>query len=409
MKVIFEDSQFSFQTLRMLSEVPSGQADINEVIETARRIPEGNIERWREEWAKTADRVRGYAEKFEQQRHLVSAAESYLRASNYYRAATFYTSLSLYDGCSEDVKIRLEELEDKSLVCFRKMLNCTPVAESVQIPFETMSLPAYFYPANQPDGKPAPTLLLLNGFDGTKEEFYSYGQAARKRGMNCLTMEGPGQGEVIHKMHLPFRPDYEKVVTAAMDFLIRRNDVDPKRIILWGESFGGYLTPRAAAFEHRLAGCIANSGVYDFMGFRGGKNMDRETFFSAVASMPEAQYQEMNNQMMAKSSQMNWAMKHGIYELGAKDPRDFILKSKDYYLGGLAEQIQCPTLVTDSNSDSFFPGQAKQLYEALRCRKDYLLFSEKDGTQEHCQEGAKLYANACIFNWIESILSEVSE
>lgn len=41
MKVIFEDGQFSFQTLRLLSEVPSGQADINEVVETARRIPEG--------------------------------------------------------------------------------------------------------------------------------------------------------------------------------------------------------------------------------------------------------------------------------------------------------------------------------------------------------------------------------
>lgn len=404
MKVIFEDGQFSFQTLRLLSEVPSGQADINEVIETARRIPEGDIERWREEWAKTADRVRGYAEKFEQQGHPISASENYLRASNYYRAATFYTSLSLYDGCGEDVKNRLEEMEDQSLACFRKMLDCTPVAESVKIPFENVSLPAYFYHV---DGKPAPTLLLLNGFDGTKEEFYSYAQAARKRGMNCLTMEGPGQGEVIHKMHIPFRPDYEKVVTAAVDFLIQQNSVDPKRIILWGESFGGYLAPRAVAFEHRLAGCIANSGVYDFMGFRGGKDMDRETFFHAVASMPEAQYQAMSNQMMEKSSQMNWAIKHGTYVVGAKNPRDFILKSKDYYLGGLAEQIQCPTLVTDSNSDDFFPGQAKQLYEALRCPKDYILFSEEDGAQEHCQEGAKLYANACIFNWMESILNEI--
>ncbi len=406
MKVIFEDGQFSFQTLRLLSEVPSGQADINEVIETARRIPEGDIERWREEWAKTADRVRGYAEKFEEQGHLVSAAESYLRASNYYRAATFYTSLSLYDRCGDDVKNRLEEMENQSLACFHKMLDCTPVAESVKIPFENVSLPAYFYHVN---GKPAPTLLLLNGFDGTKEEFYSYGQAARKRGMNCLTLEGPGQGEVIHKMHLPFRPDYEKVVTAAVDFLINQNAVDPKRIILWGESFGGYLAPRAAAFEHRLAGCIANSGVYDFMGFRGGKNMDRETFFNTIASMPEAEYQAMSKQMMEKSSQMNWSMKHGVYVMGAKNPRDFILKSKDYYLGGLAEQIRCPMLVTDSNSDAFFPGQAKKLYEALRCRKDYMLFSEEDGAQEHCQEGAKLYANACIFNWIESILSEIPE
>ncbi len=192
MKVIFEDGQFSFQTLRLLSEVPSGQADINEVIETARRIPEGDIERWREEWAKTADRVRGYAEKFEQQGHPVSAAENYLRASNYYRAATFYTSLSLYDGCGEDVKNRLEEMEDQSLACFHKMLDCTPVAESVKIPFENVSLPAYFYHVGRETGSNAASserlrrnqggiLLLRPGRQETRHELpYDGGSGARR-------------------------------------------------------------------------------------------------------------------------------------------------------------------------------------------------------------------------------------
>jgi hypothetical protein len=41
-------------------------------------------------------------------------------------------------------------------------------------------------------------------------------------------------------------------------------EVDPKRIALTGISFGGYLAPRAAAFEKRIKACIANSGIYDF-------------------------------------------------------------------------------------------------------------------------------------------------
>ncbi len=409
MKVVFEDPQFSFQTLRLLSEVASEQADVNEVIETARRIAEGNIECWREEWAKTADRVRGYAENFERDGHPVSAAESYLRASNYYRTATFYIGLSIFDGCGDDVKRKLDELEDSSLTCFRRVIDLTGDAELVKIPFEDTALPAYFYRANCYDGKPAPTVIMLNGFDGTKEELYLFAQAARKRGMNTLAMEGPGQGEVIRKLHLPFRPDYEKVIIPAVDLLMRQNSVDPRKIVLWGESFGGYLAPRAAAFEHRLAACVANSGIYDFIGFRGGEGVDREMFFHSVASMPKAQSQAMFGQMMEQNSQTAWALKHGVYVFGAKDLRDFTQKSKDYYLGGVASQIQCPTLITDSTSDENFPGQAKLLYDALSCRKDYILFSEEDGAQEHCQYGAKLYANGCIFNWLESVLNEIPE
>lgn len=113
--------------------------------------------------------------------------------------------------------------------------------------------------------------------------------------------------------------------------------------------------------------------------------------------------------MMAQSSQISWALKHGVYVFGAKDLQDFALKSQDYYLGGLAAQIRCPTLITDSSHDDNFPGQAKQLYDALHCPKDYILFSEKDGAQEHCQYGAKLYANDCVFNWLEGVLKEISE
>jgi hypothetical protein len=37
-----------------------------------------------------------------------------------------------------------------------------------------------------------------------------------------------------------------------------------ERIVLMGISLGGYLAPRAVAFEKRIKACIANGGVYDF-------------------------------------------------------------------------------------------------------------------------------------------------
>jgi hypothetical protein len=71
------------------------------------------------------------------------------------------------------------------------------------------------------------------------------------------------------KQSLHFRSDWEKVVSSVIDFaLSERQDreeeegiVDPQRITLIGYSTGGYLAPRAAAFDDRIAACIADDGV----------------------------------------------------------------------------------------------------------------------------------------------------
>ncbi|AWI03418.1 alpha/beta hydrolase [Clostridium drakei] len=136
-----------------------------------------------------------------------------------------------------------------------------PVIKSVMVPYEGTTLPAHYYQLNDTN-EPKPVLILLTGFDGTKEEFYGLAMTALEHGMNCLAIEGPGQGEVVKKQHLYFRYDYEAIVTPAVDYLLANEEVDPEKIVLWGESFGGYLAPRAAAFEHRLAACIANSGIF---------------------------------------------------------------------------------------------------------------------------------------------------
>ena len=48
------------------------------------------------------------------------------------------------------------------------------------------------------------------------------GYAALARGYNCLIFEGPGQGELIREQRIPFRPDWEKVVTPVVDFALTR-------------------------------------------------------------------------------------------------------------------------------------------------------------------------------------------
>lgn len=395
MKSFFKDKQFSFQTLRLIGEAVYGSSDIGEVMCACEKIIDGDFESWCIQWSKLAERVHEFADKCYSEENFVSASEAYLRASNYYRTAEFYLHENLKDP-------RIKELYNKSLQCFSFVVKLNPsIIEAVKIPYEKTNLPAHFYHTN--DGKKRPTLIAMTGFDGTKEEMYGLALNALKRGINCLAFEGPGQGEVIRNQNLAFRYDYEKVVTPVVDYLLSRDEVDSDKIILLGESFGGYLAPRAAAFEYRIAACIANTGVFDFMGFRRAENVSREEFFKEIYENEEEANIEMKRQMN-RSSEMKWCMTHGMYVFGVETPAKWMLKAKEYYLGDVYKNIKCPTLVVDGEDENIFPRQAKQLYNALTCPKEYMLFTREEGAAAHCQIGAKLISNERIFNWIKNTI-----
>jgi hypothetical protein len=55
------------------------------------------------------------------------------------------------------------------------------------------------------------------------------------------------------------------VVAPLVDFALGLDGVDPERVAYTSWSLGGYLAPRAASGEHRLAACVADPGIWDFL------------------------------------------------------------------------------------------------------------------------------------------------
>jgi aerobic-type carbon monoxide dehydrogenase small subunit (CoxS/CutS family) len=64
-------------------------------------------------------------------------------------------------------------------------------------------------------------------------------------------------------------PESERWAKRALDWLERRDDVDASRVGVVAMSLGGYYAPRAAAFEPRLACCIAWGARWDNAGSHG--------------------------------------------------------------------------------------------------------------------------------------------
>ncbi len=189
--------------------------------------------------------------------HTASARRAFMRASNYYRAAEFYVRDDPQDPRSLQGWLSSHD-------CFAEAARLSdPPFEAVEIPYEGTPLPGYFFLADD-SGERRPTVITMSGMDGYAEECYwGVAAAALERGYNCLAFDGPGQGGVLRQREVPFRPDWEAVVTPVLDFALKRPEVDPERIALMGRSFGGYLAPRAASAEHRLAALVADPGQFD--------------------------------------------------------------------------------------------------------------------------------------------------
>ncbi len=408
---IFNDQSFSFETLRALGYAPYGGADIGEVTSTAGRIPDGDKTAWYTQWRALAERIHADADRCAAAGHLVSARESYLRASNYYRLCEFY----LRAGLADDPLVR--EVGQLSVDTFaRAAQRMNPAPQPVRFPYEDTTLPGWWIPADlgtahpaggDPDG-PRPTLLFHGGFDSTEEELYfTGGAAAARRGYHVLAFAGPGQGSALRDQKLLFRPDWDAVVIPAVDWLLARPDVDPDRIALMGMSFGGFLAPRAAACEHRLAALIAYDGLYSFAEvlYRGVGPEIMELLADGLDTSDTKVNALLEEFMSSRTQTFEPILRWGMWNLGADSPAAVLRAVAPYTLEVYAPLITCPTLVLDGEND---PGDASQLYEALRCPKTYHLFPTPEGAGEHCQAGAVSRLHQVVFDWLDTVLDTVN-
>ncbi len=395
---IFEDKSFSSQLARNLAWTYAGAADIGEVIATAKRVTDGDIHSWYDEWLATADRVHAMAAAFEEGGHTISAGEAYFRAATYYQAAGFFM-------VAPDDRDRARHCRKRGRDSFLKAIEAHPNITYERIPYEGTTLPAYVARSTiAPDSARGPIVIANTGFDGTSEDtFHGVAWAAMKRGYHVLVFEGPGQGEMIMDHDLHFRPDWEVVGRAVVDYALDLPFVDPNRVAYMGISMGGYLAPRAVAFDDRVAALIANGGLYKL--YESAYRIFPEDQLALIDSDP-ARFNAMVAEMAETDISLQWLFDNSTWRFGSADYADFMLGQKDYTLEHVAQNIKASTLVVESVSDDMFAGQPQNLYDALQCPKTYVVFTREEAAQAHCQLGANSLSNEKIFNWLDGVMGE---
>jgi pimeloyl-ACP methyl ester carboxylesterase len=399
MKFLFDDESFSFEALRAAGFANYGGADLGEVLVTARAIPDGDEVAWHREWKATAERVEAIGRESLVAGHAVSAREALLRASNYYRTAEFYRR----DDPWNDPEVGY--LSERARATFVTAMGLFDFSfAEIEIPYEGTTLPGYLYLVDD-SSVPRPTVVYNNGYDSTLEEsFFAIAAAALARGYNVLAFDGPGQGGAVRNQRLLFRPDWEAVITPVLDFALTQPELAKDRLSLFGYSLGGYLVARAAAFDDRIAAVILDDGLYD-------------AYTAMVGSLPPFLLQwidERNDEavnpvlalMMTVNTQLRWAIRNGMWVMGADSPVELARLFRGYTLAGVADRITAPALVLDAENDQFFQGEAARAAEAMVNSKTTLItMRESEGAGEHCHEGAMGRVHQTIFDWLDEVLA----
>jgi len=375
-----ENYRWSHGLLIGLNMAPWGGAEIGEVNRIGLRLKKcvGDDDSWFYEWSREARSVEERGRERIRDGKTASGAQYLQRASAYYHVGERF----------------LQPKSEKGLDAFMRGVRCfrdaakhfkRPRVEHVEIPYEGASLPALYVHAESQSGK-VPAVVFFDGLDVTKEIQYFKGVPDLvARGIACLIVDGPGNGESIRLRGLYLRHDTEHYATPVWEYLASRPEIDAKRIGVMAISLGGYYAPRAAAFEQRYACCLAWGAQWDY------QKIWRDRFERLAR---------------ADTPSLSVAAQHISWVLNVTSQDDVIKCLEPFKLDGVVQKISCPFLMLHGEGDEQIPlSEAQKCFDAVGSKqKTIKIFTRGEGGYHHCQIDNQSICSAYMWDWLEQVL-----
>jgi len=402
MKQQFADAEFQFGLEIALGAAYRQASDVGESLATADRIGDGDADSWVNEWTATAEVCQAAGAEAGSAGRRVTALSYYRRAATYYA-----TALYRFSGATDHSPERELELWRRQRGCWERIVDLQPApGERLSIPYQDTTLPGFFFRA--PDaapGEPRPLVVMNNGSDGaTSAMWLEGGAAAAERGYHWMTFDGPGQQAALYEQNIPFRHDWEAVLTPVLDAILPRPDVDSEHVALIGVSQAGYWVPRAIAFEHRFAAAVADGGIVDISAGWISQLPDimRKQLSDGDRDAFDREMHAAESQSPAAKATLDFRAKPYGFDGGSRF--DLYQAVASYRLGDEVNHITTPLLITDPDDEQFFPGQAQQLYDLVPGTKELIRFTAHEGANGHCEPMARSLRDTRIFDRLEGYL-----
>ena len=392
----FKTVDFNSQIQRSLAKVYLSGASVGEVEAVAGRIDDGDAPSWHAAWRGLADDLENRSETARAGGQDETARRLFLRAAEAHRQATFYHRVDL--DCAE-----LQTGWPRVAVCFLAALALGGMrAESLEIPFEGRFLHGMLITPDSADVA-RPTLMLPSGYDSMVEEaVFMTGLPALARGYAVVAFDGPGQGKTLYDpaSRAFMRPDYEVVIRAVVDAVVDRPEVNGERMAAVGCSFGGYLVPRAAGGEARLAAIVADPGQYD-LGV-GVRQVLPETLRDRV--WEDSDEAAAAFAKLAEGTRGQFLFGPRMAAHGATSVQAYVRQMQAFTNAESALNIRCPCLICDNEIDVVSTGQGEQLAAAITAPVEFVRFTQAEGAGGHCEGVGREMFDEHVFPWLDKVL-----
>ena len=224
---------------------PVAQLDAGEVREALANLKSQERDHWASVWGAIGDRHLAKAKALEAT-NKTEAAHAFDKAMQWYMFARF--PLEDSPGTATVYQKALD-----AFAGYSRMVD--PPIEAVKYTYNGTEIVGYL---RKPKGvaKP-PVVITIGGLDGRKEDASIRNAAYLEKGVAFLAMDMPGTGQTRIKIE----PGADKVYSAVLDAIARRDDLDAKRVVVTGGSWGGHWSAHLAYSEKdRILGAVVQGG-----------------------------------------------------------------------------------------------------------------------------------------------------
>jgi alpha-beta hydrolase superfamily lysophospholipase len=378
-------------------------ADVGEIEAIANDMTSSDDAAYYHAWHRHAKLHRAKADDAKRQGKAQTARYHYLRA-------TVYASVSYKLLFGKPVDPRLSAAFQTQMSSFKRAMELTrPRVEPLHVTLDGHRLSAFFMrAAGNGRHRRGPVIITVNGYDASVSDMYfAMGHQATARGYHVVLVDGPGQGELLIRDRLPLTPAWERVIRPVVDAVVKRRDVDRKRLVLQGWSLGGHLCLRAATGEPRVAAVVSDPPAWSLIeGQLVPSAAQLGLSPAAAARLPTISDDDLAKMTAAinANQRLRWIfLQRGLWVNAANNLRDWLQKAAAFTLQGRSNRIRCPVLGTFADRDPLALN-AKQTLSRLKAPTTLMTFTATEGAGGHQETLNRALAETRIIDWLDDTL-----